>query len=292
MIDFEAQVGATATFKAPAKLNLRLKVTGRQADGYHLLSMLNVTTSLCDEITLTYTLGDRVITECEGVTEPNLAAKAAQEFFSRAKIPLGAAINIKKRIPVGGGLGGGSSDAAAVLKELARRFGSYPFVPTLAKSLGADVPYFLHGGIALVEGIGERITPIVCSEIEEWPCLLINPGFSVNTKEAFKELNWKEEIKENPLRFKDPVSAQQLFELIENDFFPIYGKKYPEFTDAVLSLKEAQNVYIGLSGSGSTMFVIPAEKQMNLLKISQFLKEKIPGNYFEFICKLCHSSSK
>lgn len=152
---------------AYAKVNLTLDVTGRDARGYHLLSSVFAEISLCDTVSL-FVEGDGLRLECDRPSVPadgtNLCCKAASAFFAETGIaPEGLRIVLEKRIPDCAGLGGGSSDAAAVLSLLCERHGIDPHsqpVLDAALRVGADVPFFLYGGVCHAQGVGELLTPL------------------------------------------------------------------------------------------------------------------------------------
>jgi 4-diphosphocytidyl-2-C-methyl-D-erythritol kinase len=153
-------------YPAPAKLNLFLHVVGRRPDGYHLLQGAFTLIDRCDEIRIRVR-ADGVIARVNDVAgvpaENDLAVRAARRLQQAAGTSMGADIEIEKRIPMGGGLGGGSSDAASVLMALDRLWDTRipaPDLLSLGESLGADVPFFLFGESAWVEGIGERLRPL------------------------------------------------------------------------------------------------------------------------------------
>ena len=153
-------------YPAPAKLNLFLHVVGRRPDGYHLLQGAFTLIDRCDEIRIRVR-SDGVIARVNDVpgvpAEEDLAVRAARRLQQATGSALGADIEVGKRIPMGGGLGGGSSDAATVLMALDRLWGTRVAAPelrALGEGLGADVPFFLFGESAWVEGIGERISPL------------------------------------------------------------------------------------------------------------------------------------
>ena len=180
---------------APAKLNLRLKITGRRPDGYHNLVSIMATVSLYDRIELQITSRNLITISCEGFSAPadkeNLACRAAQAFFAKTGIDHGLSIKLTKNIPVAAGLGGGSSDAACVLKAL-NQIWSCPLsakeLAELALGLGADVPFFLIEKPCIVRGIGEILEPI-----EKWPKLwyiIVTPPIRVSTAWVYGNLNW------------------------------------------------------------------------------------------------------
>ncbi len=205
--------GSVIPARAAAKVNLRLKVTGRRPDGYHLLSMLNVTVDLADELGVRFTeQGIDIVSEPAGVAvgpvEQNLIAKAFRAFwrnFGFSEPPIGLICHVTKRIPIGAGLGGGSSDAGAILRILVATFGR-----VLSEELGlaqrevavravqaglecgADVPYAFSGGLAWVSGIGEEVKPLKPAGSWQGTLLLMSPQEAVNTAafyKAFRELH-------------------------------------------------------------------------------------------------------
>ena len=180
----------TVTESAYAKINLFLDITGRRPDGYHTLSTVMQTISLCDTVTLTGTESG-ISLACTDPAIPsdsrNLAYKAAELFFRELYDGKGGAeITLEKRIPSQAGLGGGSADAAAVLRGLNRLFGADLSADTLctaAVKLGADVPFLILGGTALCGGIGEEIT--LLDDLTDCTIVIAKPGDGVSTKEAY-----------------------------------------------------------------------------------------------------------
>jgi 4-diphosphocytidyl-2-C-methyl-D-erythritol kinase len=174
---------------APAKLNLFLHVTGRRADGYHELQTLFQLLDLTDSISLEVRKDGRIERAAGPADIPagsDLTVRAARALQSATASPLGATISVRKRIPQGAGLGGGSSDAATVLlvlNELWRCGLSIPELETVGLPLGADVPVFVRGSSAWGEGVGERLTPVALPE--RWYVLLY-PGVSVSTARVFQ----------------------------------------------------------------------------------------------------------
>ena len=157
--------GAAVRILAPAKINVGLAVLGQRSDGYHELRTIFQAVSLCDRIELRRArAGVRVrCPALPGLGERNLAHRAATLFLERTGVPGGVRIDLEKRIPAGGGLGGGSSDAAAVLLGCCRLFGVIPepgLLRAWAATLGSDVPFFLDGGSAIGSGRGELIEPL------------------------------------------------------------------------------------------------------------------------------------
>ena len=181
---------------AYAKVNLSLDVVGRRADGYHLLSMVCQTVSLCDTLTFVRKPGAPLSVRVEQAPEipsgpENLVYRAAERFFAAAgEDDRGVEITIEKHIPAQAGLGGGSADAAAALRGLCRLYGkrlSKETLDAIALAVGADVPFCLCGGTALAEGIGERLTPL--KALPRCLFVVVKPPFGVSTKEAYQKID-------------------------------------------------------------------------------------------------------
>lgn len=265
--------------KAPAKLNLRLKITGRRDDGYHLLSMLNTGVTLYDEITLSLNASNKISVKVEGTKDndlnnpkKNLAARAADAFLNRFAIKSGVEITLLKNIPVAAGLGGGSSDAAAVLKTLAHHFSppdcsSHELIQ-LALTLGADVPYFLTGSFAHVTGVGEIVRPL-SHPLKDLQCSIFLPSIGVETAKAYalirKELPVIESKDDQQClklighssSFK--LNLAQAISLVENDFEGVVCAHYPEIKKVISNIRSCADIVCGLSGSGSSVFALPRQ---------------------------------
>jgi 4-diphosphocytidyl-2-C-methyl-D-erythritol kinase len=186
--------GAPRPWPAPAKLNLFLHILGRRADGYHELQSCFQFVDLCDEIKIEVrTDGEiRRVTEIAGVAaEDDLCVRAARVLQGAAGTALGADISVAKRIPIGGGLGGGSSDAATVLvalNQLWRVNFSTDRLAALGLKLGADVPVFVRGRAAWAEGVGELITPLYPPLAPmETNYLILKPNVFVSTRDVFQD---------------------------------------------------------------------------------------------------------
>jgi len=181
--------------KAYAKLNISLDVTAKRPDGYHDMLMVMQTVSLCDELTVTLAPNAQSSASCNlhfvPSDERNLAVKAANCFFEAAGITdMGAVIDIRKIIPVGAGMAGGSSDAAAVLRALNRLCGQ-PFddagLCAVAEKVGSDVPFCVAGGTALAKGRGEILETLPA--LPDCSIVICKPDFSTSTPELFKKLD-------------------------------------------------------------------------------------------------------
>ena len=181
--------------RAFAKLNVSLDVTAKRPDGYHDMRMVMQSVSLCDDVSVSLREDGAVragtnlrYLPCD---ERNIAVKAARAFFAKAEMKnAGADIGIRKRIPVCAGMGGGSSDGAAVLRALNRLCGkpfSLPELEALGASLGSDIPFCVAGGTALAEGRGEVLSPL--PDFPDCRFVIVKPRFSVSTPELFSRLD-------------------------------------------------------------------------------------------------------
>ncbi len=176
----------TLTLSAPAKINYLLDVIAKRPDGYHDLRMIMQRVNLCDQISLTVTGAPEIVVTCNSPGAPNgsknIAWKAANVLLDSAKSINGVTIEVTKNIPTAAGLGGGSSDAAAVLTGLNAllKIGySDKKLMEIGCTLGADVPFFIFKKTALAEGIGEKLT--ILPDVPKCWILLINPGIHVST---------------------------------------------------------------------------------------------------------------
>lgn len=239
---------ATLALPAPAKLNLMLHVLGRRTDGYHELQTLFQFLDHGDELTFTVrTDGDiRLTPEVLGVDhDNNLVVRAARLLQRHSGCELGADIELTKRLPMGGGLGGGSSDAATTLLGLDHlwqtRLGENRLAD-IGLSLGADVPVFVRGHAAFAEGVGERLQPVELSE--PW-FLVIAPQVSVSTAEIFSD---PELTRNTPA-----ITVRSLLAGVgHNDCQPVVEKRYPEVRNALSLLNNF--VPARMTGTGACVF--------------------------------------
>src|SRR5215470_15349993 len=185
---------------APAKINLSLRVLGRRSDGFHEIETLIAPISLCDEIKIVHRSGKQGIAfRCDDPSVPNdegnLVVRAANVFFEETRISSGVSIELKKRIPHGAGLGGGSSDAASTLLALNELFETNLAREALAKmaeTIGSDVPFFIFQAAALCKGRGELVSPTRLRK--ELMVLLLKPEFGVPTQWAYSRWRDSREI--------------------------------------------------------------------------------------------------
>jgi 4-diphosphocytidyl-2-C-methyl-D-erythritol kinase len=271
---------------APAKVNLRLKILAQEETGYHQLETIFCTIGVADIIELVRA-GTGIELELMGAElgrpEENLVYRAARAFFSAAKIEPGVKIRLEKQIPVGAGLGGGSSDAATTLIALNELF-DRPLTPTrlfrIGAALGSDIPFFLSGApCALGWGRGERLLPLPA--LPEAPILLVVPDFQIATQEAYGKLSRSREGRAGaPVpAIIDPEAISGwdgIARIAENDFEPTTFAEFPRLRAIKVSLQDAGASVALLAGSGSTIFgVFPDEVARNTAL--PFLRMTAPG---------------
>jgi 4-diphosphocytidyl-2-C-methyl-D-erythritol kinase len=237
---------------APAKLNLFLHVTGRRADGYHELQTVFQVIDLCDTIAIRITDDGRIERPAgpAGVDpDSDLTVRAARSLQAATGTRAGASLRIVKRIPLGGGLGGGSSDAATVLVALNHLWRCGLSIDELARlglALGADVPVFIRGSSAWAEGVGERLIPV---ELPERWYVVIHPGVAVPTRDVFQS---PELTRNSPV-----ITIRAFFEAgwyagTRNDCEPVVRARYAEVADALSWLGNFAPAR--LTGTGSCIF--------------------------------------
>ena len=249
----------TISLVAPAKINLSLRILEKRADGFHELETLMVPISLADTVEVSHGTGHEITLTCNDPELPtgaeNLCVEAAEAFRVATGLDHGIAITLLKRIPHGAGLGGGSSDAAAVLKGLNELF-DHPLVDEelhqIAATLGSDVPFFLGSGPAWCRGRGEILEPT--SALPKRTLLLIKPPFPVPTAWAYKKYA---ELKESE-RLPDQSEKQFLGELeIINDLEDPVFYKYILLPVMKTWLRQQPGVESAfMTGSGSTMVAV------------------------------------
>ena len=248
----------TFTTSVPAKINLWLEVVGKRTDGYHELSSLMLPIGIYDRIELELRSGDGIGIECDVKGVPldarNLAWRAAESYLDASGLRAGLQIRLNKSIPVGAGLGGGSADAAAVLLALNKLFDgrlSEIRMAEMARTLGADVPFFLYRRPALATGIGEKLEWV--EELPLYPLVLIKPPLTVSTAWVYRSLKLTRAgsdiklggILANPWRLEG---------VIRNDLEAVTLAEYPFVAKVKEWLLEQGAVAALMSGSGPTVF--------------------------------------
>jgi 4-diphosphocytidyl-2-C-methyl-D-erythritol kinase len=251
------------TEAAPAKINLFLRVTGRRADGYHELDSVFVPISLADRVCVEMrpSKAPAVRLRCDSPALPtddrNLAVRAASALMTEFGIEAEVLIDLHKEIPVGAGLGGGSSDAGAVLRMMAAlcRTDESARIARVALTLGADVPFFLDPVPARVGGIGERIAPL--ASVAQFALVLAVPPVEVSTATIFRELkasHWSGAASDGDIRAI--VAGRITSDIVVNDLEAIAIAKYPVIAELKSMLLRVGASAASMTGSGSAVFGI------------------------------------
>lgn len=247
--------------EAFAKINWSLDIVGVRSDGYHLMDMVMQPVSIADEITLTPSAGLTVSSDGFPripTDDSNLALRAAKALQRAVNISSGARIHVRKRIPVGAGMGGGSADAAAVLFGLNRMWktGLSPSdLESIGLSVGADVPFCLRGGLARTTGIGEIITEYPCKT--NWWMLVLQPCRGLSTREIFSSWNPDKTRRPNNESVLEDLKTGNLDSLgchIANVLEPVSAARCPQIREAVESLICCGARAAAMTGSGSAVF--------------------------------------
>lgn len=268
---------------AVAKVNLGLSLLGRRPDGYHELHTLFASLSF----------GDRLFLEPipEGIEfrgrygKRNLAYRAAAAYLERAGWPGGVRILLEKRLPEGAGLGGGSSDAAQVLLGLKELYPAEVDLSSLALSLGADVPFFLQGGVAEARGVGERLRPLSLSPL---PVVVFSLGLRLPTPRVYGEVK--------PHDFGPELPVEEILKALEGGKEPPYWNSlegpafrlHPELKEVKARLKALGLRGVLMSGSGSAFFGLAedeaqAKKAVGALRHSGYARHGILGGGYGVI---------
>jgi 4-diphosphocytidyl-2-C-methyl-D-erythritol kinase len=269
---------ATPVWPAPAKLNLFLHILGRRPDGYHELQTCFQFIDLCDEITIEVRADGQIrrALDIPGLPEgADLCLRAAHALKEATGSPLGADIRLRKRIPIGGGLGGGSSDAAtclAALNELWELNLPTEDLAALGLKLGADVPVFVHGRVAWAEGVGERLTPLYPPLAPIAPnYLILKPNVFVSTAEVFQD----PELTRNsaPITIHGFLASGG-----RNDCLGVVRRRYPEVAHALdwLSLFGSAR----LTGTGACVFLA-----CETMDLGQEIMRKMPPGFVGFLAR-------
>lgn len=259
---------------APAKLNLFLHITGRRADGYHELQTVFQLLDFGDRVRL-QVREDGVIHHLSPIAgvEPqqDLTIRAARLLQQHSGCSLGVAIEIDKRIPMGGGLGGGSSDAATALRVLNQLWRLDLDVDELAElglSLGADVPVFVRGESAWGEGVGEQLSAVQLPE--QWFFVLC-PNVSIPTAELFASPQLTRDAR--PIKIRDYLAGAG-----SNAFEPLVRERYPAVNEAMAWLTQVSGTPARMTGTGSSIFVAVDDEQ-NARKIMASLPDQWQAFY-------------
>ncbi len=276
---------ASETLRAPAKLNLTLEVLGRRDDGLHALRSIMVPVDLCDELQIEPSDAPHFACDDANLQNDNLVERAM-----RALGIFGYNIELRKSIPTGAGMGGGSSDAAAILLAAQRGlFGPTPDVDYLAaaRSLGSDVPFFLVQTAALVEGTGERVTAL--GPVPPWHAVVAKPPVSVSTAWAYAQID----AASRPTRPRNTSVSLEMGEalqrgefervtsLLQNDFEDVLAPATPEIASTLEALRDAGASRPLMTGSGSCVFALTQTREEADALAAQL---RVPEGYRVFRC--------
>src|SRR4029077_2476289 len=269
---------------APAKINLSLKILGRRNDGFHELDTLIAPISLYDELRvdkgrhgIKFSCDDPSVPQGHG----NLAVRAARAFFKTTKIEPAISIELKKKIPHGAGLGGGSSDAASVLLALNELFEaklSREALTEMAAPIGSDVPFFLFQSAALCKGSGEMVSPVKLKR--QFSILLLKPAFAVSTAWAYSR--WQDSREISGICYEAQELAEQAF---GNDLERPVFEKFVFLAQLKMWLLSQSEVGAALmSGSGSTMFAVMRENA-DADSVAKRAKAALDPELWTCVCK-------
>ncbi|MBR4909768.1 MAG: 4-(cytidine 5'-diphospho)-2-C-methyl-D-erythritol kinase [Clostridia bacterium] len=261
---------------ANAKINLTLDITGKREDGYHLIDSVFQAVGVFDTVNVEKSDGISVL--CEGISdENNIAWTAAEKFFCRTGIKGGAKIEIEKHIPLLSGLGGGSSDAAAVITALNAIYETKLNLNELAEiglECGADVPFFFYGGTARVGGIGEKVTPL--APLKGYYILIVKSGDKRSTADMYKKLDGMPGKTPVTPEFTELLRAgrqEEALSISSNAFSAVAGDK-----KTLESLSSFDPLAVSISGSGPSHFAIFKSKTAAI-----GAAESISGEYPDII---------
>ena len=252
-------------FESYSKINLGLKVLNKRLDGFHNINSIFIQTNFSDK--LFFKKSKIFQLSCDDNKVPidnsNTICKAYQILNHKFKFKNHYRIHLNKNIPIGAGLGGGSSNAACTLLALTNLLNlgiSSKYLHKIASDIGSDVPFFFYGGVKLVEGRGEIIKQHVCSLVNQLYFYIIIPKFQVSTTWAYAGIKKSLEDNINNVKFP-PLTNKVNWEFFNNDFEKVVGSTYPEIFEIKKLLYDSGALYSGLSGSGSAVFGIYTNKK-------------------------------
>lgn len=258
---------ASETLRAPAKLNLTLEVLNRRPDGYHGIRSVMVPVDLCDELRIEP--AERFAFQCDRseLREHNIVERAVHAL----SLPTSNfRISLQKQIPTGAGMGGGSSDAAAILLAAQRGAFNAPISVeylTVARSLGSDVPFFLVETAALVEATGDRVTAL--GPVPPWHVVIVRPPVAVPTAVAYERIDAasrpsRPRSESVSLRMAEAIQREDFetaISLLQNDFQDIIAPATPEIARALDLLRDAGAAHRLMTGSGSCVFALTQTRE-------------------------------
>lgn len=258
--------------QSPAKINLTLEIVKKRKDGFHNINSIMQTVSLYDLLKIKFKKNNneiKILTSAKNIPtdENNLVYITAEKYLQKINKKIGLNINLKKNIPVGAGLGGGSSNAAAVLLGLNTYFKNYFSLKELqkiAESIGADVPYFLTGGLCFVSGKGEKVLPLNYGL--NFYILIVFANIFILTKSVYQKIKKIPKLERLSLLIKKNIKSANLKEEkiisnLKNDLQPIVFKSFPQLISIKNKLLKLNASSVLMSGSGSAIFGIYLNKK-------------------------------
>ncbi|MDA3926296.1 MAG: 4-(cytidine 5'-diphospho)-2-C-methyl-D-erythritol kinase [Kiritimatiellae bacterium] len=288
--------------EAHAKVNLTLEILGKRPDGYHELRSVVMPISLADTVSLTPLPSEVILSLSSeswinrdrlGDDEDNLAVRVAHLMQARYKINRGVKIHIHKRIPIGGGMGGGSADAAAVINGLNKIWDlnlSLDELTSFGANLGSDIPSLVHGGVMIMEGRGERVKPLLDNGLDHdcasmW-MVVANPGVMCSTAVIYK--NWRADLTKPPKIINNirphiqKGDVRSVSDALYNGFEDGVFKCYPVVARVSHLLREAGCLGVLLSGSGASVFGLVENKAHGERVIQQ-----LPADLWHMLVQTC-----
>jgi 4-diphosphocytidyl-2-C-methyl-D-erythritol kinase len=275
-------------WKAPAKINLFLRVLRKRADGYHDIVSLMQKITLYDELIFS-PLPTGIILNCPGsdlpTSEDNLVFRAAQSIFAYANYPAGVEIKLTKKIPLAAGLGGGSSDAATTLMAL-NKICSFNLKTSelikLGAKIGADVPFFIFGNNALASGVGDKLKAL--QNLPKINLILIKPRFELPTKMVYENLNLRLTKGKNNYSIPRFLELSDIIRELHNDLESVSLEMHPELADLKKMLLRHGALGALMSGSGPTVFGIfrDGKEAKNILEV---IKKEVSDGCKVFFAK-------
>jgi len=285
----------SVTLRSYAKLNIGLMLLRKREDGYHDIATVFQQIGLYDEITYEKTASGLHITSTDPrvpLDQQNLAYQSFDLFRKQHGLQGGLKIHIQKNIPMGGGLGGGSSNAAATLVAIDRLWGTnFPDseLHGMAAQIGSDVPFFLVGGTALGEGRGEILTPLVW--LDDWWVVLVCPGFQVSTSWAYGQARIALTKEEKFTKFKSIFNRHlphALLPELRNELEGVVFQRHPVLRELKERFYERDAFYASMSGSGATVYGLFKSRQPAEEAKAYFSKRE---EVITFLCRTMRSRS-
>lgn len=275
-----------------AKINFGLKVVNKRPDGFHNIETIFFPVNLSDTINFSVNSSETdhnsvvISTNKEYIplNEKNLCYKAIEKFFIGFGISdkYNFSLELKKFIPVGGGLGGGSSNAACVIKALVNHFGidvskNRDKILKIALDVGSDVPFFLIGKPCFAQGRGEKLLKLDSFALKDYVVIVVNPGLHISTRWAFESLEMSDGVCNESFIQDVKTFTPENFKFLQNDFEPIVFRKYPAIANIKKMFTDSGAVYSSMSGTGASVFGVYKRSNSKRVReniIAELRKEK------------------